>query len=66
LLRRYAAARVTPFALIAPCVGVAASAVMLGEQFGAARYAAIALILLGLAITTLAPVTGSSNGAVSR
>lgn len=53
LLRRYPAASVTPFALLAPCVGVAASAAVFGERFGPARYAGMALILIGLVIITL-------------
>ena len=40
---------VAPFALIAPCTGVIASALLLGEVFEPARYAGMALILVGLA-----------------
>jgi O-acetylserine/cysteine efflux transporter len=50
LLQRYPAAVVTPFAFLAPCAGVAASAIILGETFGPARYAGMALILGGLAV----------------
>jgi O-acetylserine/cysteine efflux transporter len=53
LLRRYATADVTPFALLAPCVGVAASAAFFGERFGAVRYGGMVLILVGLAIITM-------------
>jgi O-acetylserine/cysteine efflux transporter len=53
LLRRYSTASVAPFALLAPCVGVVASAIAFGEQFGPLRYAGMVLILLGLAIITL-------------
>lgn len=50
LLQRYPAAVVAPFALLAPCAGIVASAVILGEVFGPARYAGMALILAGLAV----------------
>lgn len=53
LLNRYSAAMVTPFALIAPCVGVVASSLAFGEVFGPVRYGGMALILLGLAIIVL-------------
>jgi O-acetylserine/cysteine efflux transporter len=49
LLTRYPAAVVAPFALLAPCTGVIASAVILGERFPPTRYAGMALILAGLA-----------------
>ena len=51
LLRRYAAAQVAPFALIAPCTGVIASAAIFGEAFPPMRYAGMALILTGLVVT---------------
>ena len=41
-----------PFALISPCTGVVASALMLGEAFGPMRVAG-ALILAGLAAVVL-------------
>lgn len=50
LLSRYPAAVVAPFALIAPCVGVGASAWVFGEAFSPIRYAGMALILFGLAV----------------
>jgi O-acetylserine/cysteine efflux transporter len=53
LLRRHSTASVAPFALLAPCVGVVASALLFGERFGAVRCAGMALILLGLAIITV-------------
>ena len=62
LLQRYPAAVVAPFALLAPCTGIVASAVILGEVFGPARYAGMALILAGLAIVVRTPAarTGSA------
>lgn len=53
LLRTYTAAAVTPFALLAPCVGAVSSAVVFGEQFTALRLAGMAAILFGLAIVVL-------------
>jgi O-acetylserine/cysteine efflux transporter len=50
LLRRHAAARVAPFALLVPFVAAASSALLLGERFGARRLLGMGLVLLGLAI----------------
>lgn len=51
LLARYPAAQVTPFALLVPCVGVIASAVIFGERYSLTRYAGMGLIVCGLALT---------------
>ncbi len=48
LLRRYPAGAVAPFALLSPCTGIMASAIIFGEAFSALRCAGIALILAGL------------------
>lgn len=53
LLRRYSAATVTPFALLAPFVAAYASSLVFGERFGALRLAGMALVLLGLAVIVL-------------
>lgn len=53
LLQRYSAAQVTPFALIAPCAGVVASAAVFGEVFSPLRCAGMGLILVGLAVVAL-------------
>jgi len=53
LLARYPTALVAPFALIAPCVGVAGSALVFGEVFGAIRSLGMLLILAGLAVVVL-------------
>jgi O-acetylserine/cysteine efflux transporter len=50
LLRLYSAAAVAPFALLVPCFALMASAIALGERFGALRLAGMMLVLLGLAI----------------
>jgi len=53
LLQLYPTAAVAPFALLAPCVGILGSAVVFGEAFSPMRYAGMALILAGLAVTLL-------------
>ncbi len=53
LLQRYPTAAVAPFALLAPCVGILGSAVAFGEAFSPMRYAGMALILAGIAVTLL-------------
>jgi O-acetylserine/cysteine efflux transporter len=53
LLQRYSAALVTPFALLAPCTGVLSSALAFGEVFEPARYAGMALVIVGLVIILL-------------
>lgn len=55
LLQRYPAARVAPFALLAPCIGVLSSTLILGEVFSPLRYAGMGLILVGLAVIVRAP-----------
>jgi O-acetylserine/cysteine efflux transporter len=53
LLRRYPAAAVTPFALLAPFVAAGAAALMLGERFGPLRVSGMGLVLAGLAVLVL-------------
>lgn len=53
LLRLYTAAAVTPFALLAPCVGAVSSAIVFGEQFGPLRLAGMGAILFGVAVVVL-------------
>jgi O-acetylserine/cysteine efflux transporter len=53
LLTRYSAATVTPFALIAPCVGVVGSAIAFDETFGALRYLGMFCIVAGVATIVL-------------
>jgi O-acetylserine/cysteine efflux transporter len=53
LLQRYSTGAVAPFAFLAPCTGVLASALIFGEVFGPLRFAGMALILAGLAVTVL-------------
>jgi O-acetylserine/cysteine efflux transporter len=53
LLQRYPAGVVAPFALLSPCTGVAAAAIVFGEAFGPVRYAGMGLILSGLVVIVL-------------
>jgi O-acetylserine/cysteine efflux transporter len=53
LLQRYPAGAVAPFALLSPCAGVIASAIVFGEVFSPVRYAGMALILAGLVVIVL-------------
>ncbi len=50
LLSRYPAAQVAPFSLLVPVVGIASSAVFLGEQMSTAEYVGAALVMAGLVI----------------
>ena len=59
LLQRYSTAVIVPFALLAPCAGVLSSAILLGETFSLTRFAGMALILAGLAVSVL-PVNRAS------
>ncbi|MEM1081912.1 MAG: EamA family transporter [Pseudomonadota bacterium] len=52
LLRRHAAATVTPFALLIPVVGMGSSALWLGERLELSESIGAALILIGLAVIT--------------
>lgn len=53
LLRRYSAATVTPFALLAPFFAAYASSLVFGERFGTLRLVGMGLVLLGLAVIVL-------------
>jgi O-acetylserine/cysteine efflux transporter len=53
LLQRYSTGAVAPFALLSPCAGVVASALIFGEIPSPPRYAGMALILAGLAVVAL-------------
>jgi O-acetylserine/cysteine efflux transporter len=66
LLRRHPAARVAPFALLVPFVAAAASALVLGERFGARRLLGMALVLAGLAIIVRPPAGVTEPAARSR
>jgi O-acetylserine/cysteine efflux transporter len=63
LLQRYPAAVVAPFALLAPCTGIVASAAIFHEIFSPVRYAGMGLILCGLAVIVV-HVDHSAGGPV--
>ncbi|AOJ70911.1 MULTISPECIES: EamA family transporter [Burkholderia] len=50
LLSRYPAGQVAPFSLLVPVVGLASSALLLGEQLTHAQLAGAALVMAGLAV----------------
>ena len=53
LLQQYPAGSVAPFALLSPCVGAIASAMVFGEHFEPLRLAGMASILIGVAIAAV-------------
>nr|WP_280855206.1 EamA family transporter [Pararoseomonas indoligenes] len=53
LMARYPATTVAPFALLVPITGAASAALVVGESFGTARLAGMALVLAGLGIGVL-------------
>ncbi len=53
LLRAYTAAQVTPFALLVPFVGAAASAVVFHETFGVLRLSGMLTVMAGIAVMLL-------------
>jgi O-acetylserine/cysteine efflux transporter len=63
LLARYPAAQVAPFALLVPVIGMAAGAVVYGEQLTPANVAGSGLILAGLALIMLAGRTAPAEPA---
>ncbi len=65
LLQRYPAAVVAPFALLVPCTGVIAAALVFGERFSPLRSAGMALIVAGLALILL-PGRWLGRGVVER
>ena len=59
LLRRYSAATVTPWALLAPIVGAYSSSLVFGERFGSQRLVGMGLVLVGVALSAF---SGSPRG----
>jgi O-acetylserine/cysteine efflux transporter len=53
LLQTYSSSVVAPFALLSPCTGIIASALIFGEAFPPLREAGMGLILAGLAIVVV-------------
>ncbi|CAM5413528.1 membrane protein [Streptomyces xanthochromogenes] len=63
LLRRYPASSVAPFSLLVPVFGMSSAAVLLGEPVTPLRWAAAALLVGGVALTSLVRPTRSGRGA---
>ncbi|MEU8572581.1 EamA family transporter [Streptomyces asoensis] len=55
LLHRHPASTVAPFSLLVPVFGMTSAAVFLGEPVSALRWCAAALLVGGVALTSLAP-----------
>ncbi|MFE4548757.1 EamA family transporter [Streptomyces sp. NPDC056785] len=55
LLRHHPASTVAPFSLLVPVFGMSSAALFLGESVGPLRWAAAALLVGGVALTSLAP-----------
>ncbi|MFJ5529153.1 EamA family transporter [Streptomyces sp. NPDC093261] len=55
LLRRHPASTVAPFSLLVPVFGMSSAALFLGEQVTPLRWGAAALLVGGVALTSLAP-----------
>ncbi|GAA3068449.1 EamA family transporter [Streptomyces glomeratus] len=55
LLRRHPASTVAPFSLLVPVFGMSSAALFLGEQLTPLRWGAAALLVGGVALTSLAP-----------
>ncbi|MEU3604244.1 EamA family transporter [Streptomyces sp. NPDC035033] len=55
LLRRHPASSVAPFSLLVPVFGMSSAALFLGEPVGPLRWLAAALLVGGVALTSLAP-----------
>jgi O-acetylserine/cysteine efflux transporter len=62
LLTTYPTSTVAPFTLLVPIVGVAASALMLGERFTALRAYGMVLMLAGVAVAIISPRTWAGTG----
>lgn len=64
LLRRYPASTVAPFSLLVPVFGVTSAALFLGEPVSGLRWCAAALLVGGVALTSLAPARTAVGPAV--
>ncbi|MEV6586441.1 EamA family transporter [Streptomyces acidicola] len=66
LLRRHPASTVAPFSLLVPVFGMSSAALFLGEPVSGLRWCAAALLVGGVALTSLAPASGKAATASSR
>ncbi|WP_426363978.1 EamA family transporter [Streptomyces sp. E-08] len=62
LLRRYPASSVAPFSLLVPVFGMSSAALFLGEPVTPLRWCAAALLVGGVALTSLAPGRTGAGG----
>ncbi|KUO13755.1 EamA family transporter [Streptomyces sp. DSM 15324] len=60
LLHRYPASTVAPFALLVPVFGMSSAALFLGEPISGLRWCAAALLVGGVALTSLAPARAAA------
>lgn len=65
LLHRHPASTVAPFSLLVPVFGMTSAALVLGEPVGALRWCAAALLVGGVALTSLAPARRTAAAANS-
>ncbi|GAA4105643.1 EamA family transporter [Streptomyces hundungensis] len=63
LLRRYPASSVAPFSLLVPVFGMSSAAVLLGESVTPLRWGAAALLVGGVALTSLVRPGGPAGAA---
>jgi O-acetylserine/cysteine efflux transporter len=67
LIRIYGAGQVAPFSLLVPIFGMSSSALLLGEDFGPVRMAAVLLVILGLVMTVMKrPLRNAAPAQVPR
>jgi O-acetylserine/cysteine efflux transporter len=62
LLRRHPASTVAPFSLLVPVFGMSSAALFLGEGISPLRWCAAALLVGGVAVTSLAPARRGGPG----
>ncbi|MFF8278090.1 EamA family transporter [Streptomyces lateritius] len=62
LLRRYPASSVAPFSLLVPVFGMSSAALFLNETVSPLRWCAAALLVGGVALTSLTPGGGGRSG----
>ncbi|MGW3492407.1 EamA family transporter [Streptomyces sp. NPDC001020] len=61
LLRRHPASTVAPFSLLVPVFGMSSAALFLGESVSPLRWGAAALLVGGVALTSLAPAKAKAR-----
>ncbi|MFF9091713.1 EamA family transporter [Streptomyces sp. NPDC014802] len=66
LLRRHPASTVAPFSLLVPVFGMTSAALFLGEPVSGLRWCAAALLVGGVALTSLAPARRRGTGNSAR